>query len=196
MISPSIFVFAPLASAALFTALMVVRSRNVIHAGYWLLPCLLAVAGLFGSLEAHFFVVVQILIYAGAILILILFALMLTRDVMDPKQRQTTKFAPLAVPLCIFVGLGGALMMARAPWPAIQAAAPGPAEQTKALGLGLIGDYALPFEVASLILLAALIGAICLAKAEKEPAAPEPVIDLRGEIELEESVSAGAADGH
>src|SRR5207248_1361503 len=117
-----------------------------IHAGYWLLPCFVGVAGLFAALSAHFFFVVQLLIYAGAILVLILFALMLTRDVMNPKVVQHNRLVGLAVVICSGLALGSCWILARQEWHPTRAIPQGAAEQTRALGESLIGMYAIPFE--------------------------------------------------
>jgi len=134
-----------------------------------LLPCFVGVAGLFGILEAHFFFVVQLLIYAGAILVLILFALMLTRDVMNPNVPQNNRHAMQAAALCAALALGSCYVLISERWGATVSLPANAADQTRALGEALIGLYAVPFEVASLLLLAALIGAIVLAKSEREP---------------------------
>lgn len=170
--------FYSLAALTLIPALFVVRSRNLVHAGYWLFPCLVGIAGLFAVLEAHFLFVAQLLVYAGAILVLILFALMLTRDVMNPQEPQTNRMGFLAGLLCAAGGLGCSYALTTQSWN-MSADLPQPAAvQTTALGDALIRTYALPFEVASLLLLAALVGAIVLAKSEREPESPPPSLDV------------------
>ncbi|HZP83735.1 MAG TPA: NADH-quinone oxidoreductase subunit J [Chthonomonadaceae bacterium] len=166
--------FYSLAALTLIPALMVVRARSVVHAGFWLLPCFVGVAGFYAALEAHFFFVVQLLIYAGAILVLILFALMLTRDVMNPHVPQSNRMGLLAGLICSLLGLAAAWLLASQSWPLTAERPAGMTAQTRALGDALIGLYAVPFEVASLLLLAALIGAIVLAKAEREPEPETP----------------------
>lgn len=176
--------FWSLSALTLIPALFVVRARNVVHAGYALLPCFVGVAGLFALLEAHFFFVVQLLIYAGAILVLILFALMLTRDVMNPAVPQSNRGAVWAALLSSALTLVACYAVSIQAWPRPTGAPAGAAEQTRALGESLIGLYAVPFEVASLLLLAALIGAIVMAKSDQEyPAASPPlaVVEERGE---------------
>lgn len=166
---PAQIAFYSLAVLTLVPALFVVRTRSVVHAGFWLLPCFIGVAGFYAALEAHFFFVVQLLIYAGAIMILILFALMLTRDAMNPDVPQTNRAGFAAGLLCAALGLTAAAMLAKQGWPVGGSHPTDAAVQTKELGLALIGLYAVPFEVASLLLLAALIGAIVLAKKQQEP---------------------------
>jgi NADH-quinone oxidoreductase subunit J len=176
---PAQIAFYSLAALTLIPALCVVRTRNIVHAGFWLLPCFIGVAGFYAALEAHFFFVVQLLIYAGAIMILILFALMLTRDAMNPNVPQTNRMGFGGGLLCSALGLTAAAMLALEGWPAGRGDPSDAATQTKELGLALIGLYAVPFEVASLLLLAALIGAIVLAKVQREPRLdPAPLADL------------------
>jgi NADH-quinone oxidoreductase subunit J len=161
--------FYSLAALTLIPALFVVRARSIAHAGFWLLPCFVGVAGFYAALEAHFFFVVQLLIYAGAILILILFALMLTRDTIKLDTSQPGRPGAIPALICGALGLGASYLLARYAWPVTPAHPADAAAQTRALGDALIGLYAVPFEVASLLLLAALIGAIVLAKTEREP---------------------------
>ena len=187
--------FYSLAALTLIPALFVVRARNLVHAGYALFPCLVGIAGMFALLEAHFLFVAQLLVYAGAILVLILFALMLTRDVMNPAEPQTNRMGFLSALLCAAGGLFSTYALAIQPW-ALSTITPAPAaEQTVALGQSLIGAYALPFEVASLLLLAALVGSIVLAKSEREPQPPEPTLGVSeaivAELEEREPIQAG-----
>ena len=171
--------FMSLTVLTLVPALMVVSIRNLVHAGFWMLPCLIGIAGFYALLEAHFFVVVQILIYIGAILVLIMFALMLTRDVMSPKERQTNGLGVVAGCMCGIGLLATAHMLFRHPWP-VRADNPASAhDQTVALGQALVTRYAVPFEAASILLLAALIGAIVIAKSLRPP---EPAPGCDGEV--------------
>ncbi|HZO89879.1 MAG TPA: NADH-quinone oxidoreductase subunit J [Chthonomonadaceae bacterium] len=166
--------FYSLAALTLIPALCVVRARSVLHAGFWLLPCFVGIAGFFALLEAHFFFVVQLLIYAGAILVLMLFALMLTRDVMNPQVPQSNRLGRWAGLICGALGIAAAAILARQTWPLTDARPADASAQTRALGEALIGLYAVPFEVASLLLLAALIGAVVLAKSERGPVPETP----------------------
>src|SRR5574340_1500097 len=79
------------AAVTLFSGLMVVSSRKLMHSALWLVLTLLGVAVLFATLQAGFFAVVQILVYIGAISILIIFTLMLTHQVMDDENPQVIK---------------------------------------------------------------------------------------------------------
>ncbi len=169
--------FLIMSALTLGSALVVVRVRNIVHAGFWLLPCFLGVAGLYALLQAHFFVVVQVLIYVGAILVLMLFALMLTQDVMNPNKPQTNRMSlPIGL-FCVVFAAGVAAILTGHQWMNSRDVILPANVQTRQLGQALIGEYALPFEIASVLLLAALVGAIVLAKSEKEPA-PLPLPSL------------------
>ncbi len=161
-------------------ALGVVLARNIVHAALFLILALLAVAGVFILLSAEFLAIVQILIYGGAVTILILFAMMLTRardlpqsasggsgqgpsassgQGLDGPQRPIAALAAGA-----FLGTS-ILAVVTTDWPG----------ETKRitvvpfrdLGEALFRTWALPFEIASLVLLVALVGAIILARGEE-----------------------------
>jgi NADH-quinone oxidoreductase subunit J len=171
---PVLIAFYSLTALTLISAGYVVRARSIIHAGFWLLPCFVGVAGLFATLQAHFFFVAQLLIYAGAILVLILFALMLTRDAMSLHVPLKSHLGIWAGLISAGLGTAAVLVLARQSWPVNSKQQPlDHTQQAEALGRALIGLYAVPFEVASLLLLSALIGAVMLAKVERAPA-PEP----------------------
>jgi NADH-quinone oxidoreductase subunit J len=174
-----------LAAVTLLSALAMVRSRNIVHAGYWLLPCFVGIAGLFAALDAHFFFVVQLLVYAGAILVLILFAVMLTRNAAHPRGRRANR---LVIPAALAsLATAGAVswILAQHPWAATVQSAGSAAEQTRMLGQALIGMYGLPFEVASLVLVAALVGAVVVAKSDPEEEVSEIAI-IEEVVETEE----------
>ncbi|HOQ99797.1 MAG TPA: NADH-quinone oxidoreductase subunit J [Anaerolineae bacterium] len=155
-------VFIILAGLALLGAVGMVALRNLVHTVLSMVLAFLAVAGVFVLLDAGFLAMVQILIYVGALAILILFAIMLTRDMMDRKAHVNAAQWPLAlvVAAALFALLG--VLLVGASWPTVTAAISG--DQVVALGEALVGPYALPFEAASVLLLAALIGAIVIAR--------------------------------
>ncbi len=166
-------VFYGLSAIVIGAALAVVTRRNVAHSAFALLPCFLGLAGLYAALNADFFFVIQVLVYAGAILVLFVFALMLTRDVVNPQVPQMNRLARFALPLVVMLALTCGTMLVMHAWRLSAGAPASGAQQTVELGRALIGPYAVPFEAASLILLAALVGAVVLAKTEREPE-PEP----------------------
>ncbi|WP_322801168.1 NADH-quinone oxidoreductase subunit J [Thermoflexus sp.] len=157
-------VFALFAILTLGAGLLTVLSRHLFHAVLYLILSLVGVAGLFVLLEAEFLAGVQVLIYIGAISILIIFAVMLTRGMVrnpgPPLNNQSLAAAVIAG--LFFVLL--APVIAGFPWPqTIQGI---PADTIEALGRSLVdpNQFALPFELASVMILAALIGAIFIAR--------------------------------
>lgn len=155
-------VFIILAGLALLGALGMVALRNLVHTVLSMVLAFLAMAGIFILLEAGFLAVVQILIYVGALAILMLFAIMLTHDIMDRKVHVNAAQWPaaLVVSVLLFAVLG--VLLVQATWPTVTAAISG--DQVAALGEALVGPYALPFEAASVLLLVAMIGAIVVAR--------------------------------
>ncbi len=159
-------IFILVAGATLGAALMVVTSPNLIHSAFWLVGALFGVAVVFALLNAGFLAVVQVVIYIGAIAILMIFAIMLTRRIAkDAGPRFNANWVWAAIlAVVVFAGLTWMLFN----WPGIDepAAALNPAsDPLRELGLALVapGGYVLPFEIASVLLLAALIGAIVIA---------------------------------
>jgi NADH-quinone oxidoreductase subunit J len=159
-VSGEVVAFAFVAALVLGGGLGVVTARNVAHAALFLLMSLAAVAGVFVLLVAEFLALVQVLIYGGAIIIVLLFALMLTRldefsRVRDNPQRPLAILAALAVA----GALAAAFVSDR---PATQEIR---GQGLEALGSDLFTNWVVPFEIASLVLLVALIGAVLLARA-------------------------------
>ena len=159
-------IFILIAGATLGAALMVVTSPNLIHSAFWLVGALFGVAVVFALLNAGFLAVVQVVIYIGAIAILMIFAIMLTRRIAkDAGPRFNANWLWAAIlAVVVFAGLTWMLFS----WPGIDepAAALNPAsDPLRELGLALVapGGFVLPFEIASVLLLAALIGAIVIA---------------------------------
>ena len=153
----SAIAFWVLALTCLGSAVMMMATRNVVHAAFWLLAVMLAVSGLFILLAAEFLALVQVLVYAGAVAVLTLFTVMLTlRRREDAVRDFPVAWGSLAI-AALFTG-GVLLVLARSPLAlgAMPEVAPG----MEAFGLELFRSWALPFEIASLVLLAALVGAV------------------------------------
>jgi NADH:ubiquinone oxidoreductase subunit 6 (subunit J) len=155
-------VFFVLAAVTLIAGLLVVTLRNVVHSALALVGALFGVAGLYLLLEAEFLAVVQVLIYVGAISVLILFAIMLTRGLMTSVQTgANTQWAAAAL-ISVFLFGGMLLVAARGPWPVDTQAIT--TDLVPRLGTLLVTTYVLPFEVVSLLLLGALVGALLIAR--------------------------------
>lgn len=147
---------------SLVAAVGVVALPNIFRAALCLVGTLLGVAVLYLALQAEFIAVVQILLYVGAVMTLVIFAIMLTQRIGDPTIPQGNKQSlPALAALVLFVGLVGSLLL-KAPWSLVPAE--GRKIDTLALGQALLGQYVFPFEVVSLVLIAALIGAIVIAR--------------------------------
>jgi len=150
------------------SALLVVSVRNLLHAALWLVVSLFGVAVLYAILQANFLAVVQIVVYIGAIAILFIFAVMLTRrELLDKgSQTRTAWLIPALLGLLILAGL--VLLIMSVPGVNKTAGAlPTGLDTVKLLGTALVSPdaYVLPFEVASVLLLAALVGAVYIATA-------------------------------
>ena len=163
--------FFVLAAVVLLAALAVVLLKNIFRAGLSLLLCFLGVAGIYVTLGADFLAAVQVLIYVGAIGILLLLALMLTREAPrgSPEGRLATVSAILGGLVLVVLGFAAW----RTPWNVVATSLtdlPTPQPTTEALAQGLFtleGGWVLPFEIASVMLLAAIIGAIVLVMERK-----------------------------
>jgi NADH-quinone oxidoreductase subunit J len=160
-------IFYYLAAGSITSALLAVTRRNPVHAVLWVLALFLHVAGIFLLLSAEFLAVVQIIIYAGAILIFYLFVMML----LDLPAEQARPRFGRHWPAAAAAGLGFALLAwvggtGRGLAPAGTPTAEDSSWQgnLREIGSDLFGPFTLPFEVASLVLLAAIIGAVVLAR--------------------------------
>ena len=156
--------FVLLALGVLLPALAVVFSRNIVHAALWLLPCLVSVAGLFALLGAEALAGIQILIYCGGIVVLILFAVMLTYGVGDPDIRAFNRQLWWGLLAAAAFAVVASFALTAQLWPGPPG--PVPPDVTGRLADALLGRYVLAFEVASVILLVAMVGALVVARAE------------------------------
>ena len=163
-------IFIVTAAISLGAAVMVVTTRNLIHAALWLVLTLFGVAVLFVLLDAGFFAIVQVIIYIGAISILLIFVIMLTRRTMQESAPPMNRTWWLAAIISILLFAGLAWMLSS--WDGFTTSKPELAigvDPLQQLGQALVSPnaYVLPFEIASILLLAALIGAIVVAWEKK-----------------------------
>jgi NADH-quinone oxidoreductase subunit J len=169
---PVNWVFAIVALAVLVSAFRVVTSNNLIHAALYLVAALAGTAGLFLILSAEFVAWVLVLVYIGAVIVLFLFGIMITRAPTGRDQGLNADRKTWAAVLSL--ALFG--MMA---WGSIEAfgvtevTTTGTATATEILGEALLGRFVVPFEVVSFVLLAALIGGITVARRDLSPAEEE-----------------------
>jgi NADH-quinone oxidoreductase subunit J len=156
--------FMVLAAVMLGAALLVVTMRDIIRCGLAMIVSFAALAGLYVLAGATFVAAAQVLVYIGAISVLVLFAIMLTQTKAGPSSLvfQTQAF-PAAIASAILAVLI-AITVAATDWPATAARVATPAVE---LATTLFTSYVLPFEVVSVLLLAAVIGGVFLAKRER-----------------------------
>jgi NADH-quinone oxidoreductase subunit J len=164
-------IFLVVAAVTLIAGVSVVTSRNLIHSALWLILTLAGVAVFYVLLNAGFFAVIQVVVYIGAIAILFIFAAMLTRRVMQDTgpQSNTNWWLGALIALLLFAGI--ALILTN--WQGFKALPPVMLDQSGKLvqlGLALVSpdQYLLPFELASVLLVAGMIGAIYVAGEKKQ----------------------------
>lgn len=145
-------------------ALMVVLSKNLIYAAMALLVTLLGVAAMYVFLWADFMAGTQVMIYIGGILILLLFGIMLTHKITSVRISHTNMQRGVGALIVIAIFAGLAWMINITPW--LKVSAQEPQQTVHDIGTLLLTDFLLPFEVASVLLLGALIGAALLARKE------------------------------
>lgn len=160
--------FLVFATVSVITALTVVLARNPVHSALALMACFLNISAIFVMLEAPLLAVIQIFVYVGAIMVLFLFVIMM----IDVREAVLQRFLPGGnLPAMVLLILLGIEMLVLVLWTdrfsITEPAAMGGGDQTRQLSTTLFADYLLPFEAASVILLAALVGAIVLARKEQ-----------------------------
>ena len=158
--------FAYLALVSIVSGVLTVALRNPVHCGLALLTLLLHVAGFFVLLNSEFLAMVQVIVYAGAILVLYLFVLML----LNLKTEERVFHQRTAVIVFVAAGVAGVflLMIMRSPFAVVSGnVTPEVVDfvgHTKAIGITIFNDFLLQFEIIAVFLLGAIIGAIVLAK--------------------------------
>jgi len=162
-----------LAAASVVSALLAVTRKNPVHSMLWVLSLFMHVAGIFLLLGAEFVAAVQVIVYAGAILIFYLFVMMLLDLPGEVARPRFGRHWPLAAAAGLsfaalaWLARSGAGLPPAAERTIDEAAPPGGLLD---MGRQLFGPFALPFEIASLVLVAAIVGAVVLAR--RRPAAP------------------------
>ena len=163
-------IFLLTAAVILGSAVMVVTTKNLVHAALWLIVSLFGAAVLFATLNAGFIAVVQVVVYIGAIAIMFIFAVMLTRRTMSETGPGLNTGWWLSVVIAILT-FGGLVWLLQG-WNGFameMPAMPSGLDAVQALANALVSPeaYVLPFEVASVLLLAALVGAVYIAFQKK-----------------------------
>jgi len=162
------FVFVVLSALTLAGGLAAVLLRNLVHCALALTVAFAGLALLFLDLDAQFAGFSQILVYVGAVAILVVFAILLTRSSETPEKGgvfSRSWLAGLVIAAAVFAVLGWAVLQTM---PLLPQAAPAPSVTVQQIGSALMGRYVLPLEILALLLTAALIGAVIVAMQEKE----------------------------
>jgi NADH-quinone oxidoreductase subunit J len=156
------FIFYLFAAVTLLSAFFVVTSRNIVHAAFYLLFTFFGVAGIYVMLGADFVAIVQLIIYVGGILILLIFGVMLTNKITQVEIKTgTIHTLPAAIGVGLFTGIVGAVIL-NTEWLVVDAKIP---ESTlSVIGSMLVNEYVLIFELLGILLLVALIGAASMAR--------------------------------
>lgn len=160
----SSFVFWPIAILILACAIGVIHSKNIVHSALLLILTFIGIAVVFIFLEADFLGLVQILIYAGAISILIVFAIMLTRrnEMKNSNPFNKLRWVSLIFCLGFFVLIARLILVSRFTYENLEVKS-----TIGSIAEGFFGNYMIPFEISAILLLIAMVGAIILAKGVK-----------------------------
>ena len=159
-------VFWILSFVIVVSAIMVVSLKNVFHCALFLVLALFSVAGIYILLEAEFLAAAQVLIYVGAIAILLIFAIMLTRNLASTAIRQTNENVLVSFFVSVVFAFATVILIGSTHvWQYAKEGFVG--DNVMTIGKLLMTKYVLPFEVVSVLLLAAMIGAIVLARKER-----------------------------
>lgn len=167
-------IFYVTAALIVFSAFRVVTSQQIFHSALYLAATLSLLAVQYLLLQAEFVAIIQILVYVGAVIILIIFAVMLTAQLADQKISQTNRLAFFAVLLCTGLFFALRKIILSAPWDKVVAAPVDPAANLassgnlQAVGKVLLSSHILPFEITGFILFTALVGAVLIARKDPE----------------------------
>lgn len=162
--TPSLIVFYTVGGLLVIASLMVVFQRNVVHSAMSLVAALFLTAILFFTLHAPMVAVLQVLVYAGAIMVLFLFVIMFLNPSAMEQRRRFVWALGIGAALLLCAGLVS--VMTRSEPPAEPVAAMELFGSPESLAKNLFTDFVLPFEIVSVLLLVAIIGAVVLAKRE------------------------------
>ena len=156
-------IFYALAAVSILSAMVTAFSRNIVYSAFALFGAFAGVAGIYVLLGADFLFIIQIFIYIGGILVVTIFAVMLTQGVADVNVSNR---AVGMIPALAITAVAGFVMLRAAihtPWMHFAVSAP-PLPTTYGIGNAFLSAYVLPFEIASIVLLAALVGAIVISR--------------------------------
>lgn len=154
--------FLVFAGLTVVSAWAIVLTQNIVRMSVYLLLTLGGVAGMYFMLHAEFLAAIQLIVYAGGTLILIIFGVMLTSK--NPFMQLKTSIWERTLGIFLGALLGGLLLLALVRTPIATLADPGPGATVADIGRALIGEYLVPFEIAAVLLLVVMIGAAYMAR--------------------------------
>jgi NADH-quinone oxidoreductase subunit J len=157
-------IFMAFAAVVLVSSAMIAFSKNLVYSAFALLGAFSGIAGLFVLLGADFLAVIQVLVYVGGILVLYLFAVLMTSGISDVKLSNPVVAVKIAIPVVVILLLLLAMLVYGTRWFAGTTTVATPT--TAAIGEALLTEYLLPFELISILLLGTLVGAIAGARKE------------------------------
>jgi NADH-quinone oxidoreductase subunit J len=157
--------FWALAAVLLASSLAVVLTRNLFHAVLYLAVVLVCTAGVFLLLEAAFLFGAQLLLYAGGVVTIVVFAIMLTERLVGARIEQTSRHVVNGALVAAAVFLGILVFVNQAP--PLPASAPDTGDTTREIGEALLTRYQVPFELLAILFVATLVGALYLARTDE-----------------------------
>jgi NADH-quinone oxidoreductase subunit J len=158
----AVVVFYALAALTVTSAIVTAFSRNIVYSAFALFGSFAGVAGIYVLLGADFLFIIQVFIYIGGILVVTIFAVMLTQGVADVNVSNRVVGPIPALVVMVLVGAVMLYAVMHTVWP--HGAGTTPQPTTYGIGNAFLGPYVLPFEIASIVLLAALVGAIVVSR--------------------------------
>jgi NADH-quinone oxidoreductase subunit J len=176
-----------LALVSLFSALMVITSKNPVFSVLWLIVTFFSISGHYVLLNAQFLAIVNIIVYAGAIMVLFLFVIMLMNlsKETEPQKSKWLKLAGAVAGGCLLLVMIAALRHTEKNMTQLQT---GDIGLIQNLGKVLFQEYVVPFEISSILFLSAMVGAVVIGK--KDPKQPSPVTgDIQEEVALKQAMN-------
>jgi len=163
------YVFYFLSGVTILTALLVIFAKNPVHSVLYLILCFFSISGHYVLLDAQFLAIVNLIVYAGAVMVLFLFVVMMLNlnAESDPTKPKLIKFAAVVSGGLLMLVIIASIKYSENNLP-ITANADATMGNVKNLGKALFTDFLLPFEVCSILFIAAMVGAVVLGKRENE----------------------------
>ncbi len=167
------FIFLSMGLVSLFSSLMMITRRNPIHCALWLIVAFFCLGVIYLTLNAQFIAVAQVMVYAGAIMMLIVFVIMLIhleREAVEKAKFSAAKTVGAFIAFILFLEIAAAVISYRVggQTTGVTDLAKGAAGTVESVGALLYGKYLFPFEIASILLLIGIVGAVILAKRRDE----------------------------